>query len=226
MLKFLMNSLALGQMLMGPRDSLDGETDTETESIGFVGARRWNQLLHLMVRFNPEFDEKKYFSYGCNCQFFGDRPMSGPGGGPPMDPLDRTCREYRNCQKCTRMKFGDECRGEFVRYSERQDEQGNFKCGDEAGTCARAICECDLRFAKNHAEKKESYNEEIHSFYSPSNFDDRVYCPANRGKSNRVADRQCCGGNTKPFLLYDANVKSCCDGVVQDGQCEISQHRR
>ena len=67
--------------------------------------------------------------------------------------------------------------------------------------------------------QKESYNVENHSYYSPNNFDDRVYCPASRGQSSHVADRQCCGGETKPFLLYDANVKSCCDGVVQDGEC-------
>jgi len=29
MLKFLMSSLAFGQMLIGPRDALDGEPDTE-----------------------------------------------------------------------------------------------------------------------------------------------------------------------------------------------------
>ena len=70
-----------------------------------------------------------------------------------MDKLDRTCREYRNCQKCTRMQFGDDCRGEFVRYSETVDALGNYKCGDEPGTCARAICECDHRFAREHADK-------------------------------------------------------------------------
>lgn len=30
MIKFFINSLAVGQMLMGPRDSLDDEPDSET----------------------------------------------------------------------------------------------------------------------------------------------------------------------------------------------------
>ena len=45
--------------------------------------RRYNQLTDMMEHYNPDFDERKYWTYGCNCLILGDRPMSDPGHGPP-----------------------------------------------------------------------------------------------------------------------------------------------
>ena len=42
--------------------------------------------------------------------------MSDPGYGPPVDALDSVCKEYKDCVKCARMKHGDSCIGEFVKY--------------------------------------------------------------------------------------------------------------
>ena len=69
-----------------------------------------------MKHYNREFDEKKYWTYGCNCHVLGDRPMSDPGFGPPVDRLDSVCKQYKDCNKCAREKFGESCIGEIVQY--------------------------------------------------------------------------------------------------------------
>ena len=43
------------------------------------GSKRYSQLVSMMENYNPSFDEKKYWAYGCNCLVLGDRPMSDPG---------------------------------------------------------------------------------------------------------------------------------------------------
>ena len=34
-------------------------------------ARRYDQLLDMMKFASADFDERKYFAYGCNCMFLG-----------------------------------------------------------------------------------------------------------------------------------------------------------
>ena len=35
--------------------------------------------------------------------------MSKTGHGKPIDILDHFCKEYKDCQRCARKTFGDEC---------------------------------------------------------------------------------------------------------------------
>ena len=37
--------------------------------------------------------------------------------GRPVDALDNKCKNYKDCQKCVRERHGEECIGEFVRYT-------------------------------------------------------------------------------------------------------------
>jgi len=57
------------------------------------------------------FDDKQYWTYGCHCFLLGDRPLSDMGMGAPVDTLDRSCKKYKDCQKCVRQKHGDDCIG-------------------------------------------------------------------------------------------------------------------
>lgn len=59
------------------------------------------------------------------------------------------CKQYKECLKCARDEFGDMCIGEFVRYG-LNSRNGPPTCNDNAGTCGRALCECDKMFAQNH----------------------------------------------------------------------------
>ena len=81
------------------------------------GEKRYKQLVDMMEHYNPDFDERKYWSYGCNCLNLGDRAMSDPGYGKPVDALDTVCRKYKDCVKCAKLEFGEMCIGEFVKVS-------------------------------------------------------------------------------------------------------------
>ena len=58
-------------------------------ALGRGTGRRYSQLTRLMQFYNKEFDERKYWAYGCNCMMLGDRPLSQPGLGPAVDELDK-----------------------------------------------------------------------------------------------------------------------------------------
>lgn len=189
------------------------------------GDRRYFQLTDMMNHYNPSFDERKYWTYGCNCLILGDRPMSDPGHGRPVDALDTVCKAYKDCLKCARMTHGDTCIGEFVQYKYGY-RQGEVQCRDRANTCDRALCECDAQFAKAHNAVKDVFTNEYHMFWSTSEGypmwdpeNDNSQCP--RG-GNGPYTPECCGGNGTPFVLFNAEKKSCCsDGrVVNDvSQC-------
>ena len=49
--------------------------------------------------------------------FLADRPMSDPGYGLPIDPLDTACKTYRECIWCVNKQFeGGLCQPEIVAY--------------------------------------------------------------------------------------------------------------
>merc|ERR1712134_239927 len=114
-----------------------------------------------------KFDERKSWTYGCHCLMLGDRPMSDMGSGKPVDALDNKCKAYKDCQKCVRAKHGDECIGEFVRYTWRYaTKRSQFESKNAAGTCERELFECDLQFVKDTWSAKEAYNQDYHLFWS------------------------------------------------------------
>ena len=58
----------------------------------------------------------------------GDRPMSDPGLGAPVDELDTTCKRYKDCLKCAMAEFGQNCLPEFVRYGFRNTPANGPEC--------------------------------------------------------------------------------------------------
>merc|ERR1712147_266240 len=135
------------------------------------GSKRYSQLVSMMENYNPSFDEKKYWAYGCNCLVLGDRPMSDPGKGAPVDALDTTCKKYKDCLKRARMNHGDVCIGEFHQYGMRITKAGEVVCRDDAGSCNRALCECDAMFAREHVNSVASYTDDYNMFYSQTGWD-------------------------------------------------------
>ena len=88
-----------------------------TREIGPLHEERYSQLLEMFQFYNPKFDERKYLSYGCNCHVFGNRPMSDPGFGPPVDSLDQSCKAYKDCNKCVKIVHGDACEKSTYNYT-------------------------------------------------------------------------------------------------------------
>ena len=77
------------------------------------------------------------WGYGCHCVFLGDRPMSEMGHGHPVDELDRSCRSYKECQKCVREKQGETCIAELRKYKWNPVGTDAFST-ENAGTCERS----------------------------------------------------------------------------------------
>lgn len=182
---------------------------------GLQDTKRYSQLMAMMENYNPEFDDKKYWTYGCNCFMLGDRPMSDPGKGPAVDALDATCKRYKDCLKCARNNHGEACIGEFTKYGMRITKAGEAICRDDAGTCSRALCECDAMFAKEHVASVSDYQDKYHMFYGNAddwNADDQ--CVSGGGST----DPKCCGTADGPYFLYNSNnpnKKCCADGTVK-----------
>merc|ERR1712156_950783 len=122
------------------------------------GDRRYEDLENIAIKHwrknggtgkNGGFDEKKYWAYGCHCLMLGDRPMSEMGKGSPVDGLDNGCKAWKDCQKCVREEHGDQCIGEFVRYTWKYStKEQKFISRDDEGSCERELFECDVLMVK------------------------------------------------------------------------------
>ena len=81
--------------------------------------------------------------------------MTTRHNGAPVDELDQTCREYKNCLSCVAKEHGRSCMAESVDYSYGKTNGllgRSLTCLNAPG-CERSICECDKAFAEAHAAK-------------------------------------------------------------------------
>ena len=136
--------------------------------------------------------------------------MSDMGWGRPVDALDMVCKTYKNCQKCARERHGERCIGEFVAYKYGEKEGDKF-CKNAENTCDRALCECDLAFAKAHVSKIEHFNTDNHQFWSTQGWVPENKCQRGSGPYQP----ECCGVPTGPYVLYNALNQQCCAGTVE-----------
>ena len=122
----------------------------------------------------------------------GDRPLAEMGKGKPVDALDIACKAYKDCQRCARMKHGETCLGEFTKYKFGLNNN-DYQCKNSAGECSRDLCECDLAFAKAHAQVTNVYDVKYHAFWGPNNGFDK------EDESNCVC---------KLFIIFKSFLKS------------------
>merc|ERR1712198_835313 len=107
------------------------------------------------------------------------------------------------------------CIGEAKKYDFVQSGS-DYQCQDRAGSCKRDLCECDLAFAKAHAQVAHVYNQKYHAFYGPNggfDKDDESNCVSGDGPHEPL----CCQSNSKDtaFIWYNSLNKQCCaDGTV------------
>merc|ERR1711937_232525 len=199
-----------GNAVAGPRSGAGAAEDAD---------RRYDDLEQIANEYwrkqgmtgKNAFDDRKYWAYGCHCFLLGDRPMSEMGKGKPVDALDNKCKAYKDCQKCVREKHGDQCIGEFVRYTWRYaTKRSQFESADEAGSCERELFECDLQLVKDTFAQKDVFNKDYHGFWSTIGFDheDDSSCPS--GGSSPV-EHQCCGGVDAPWYWIGLNNNKCCN---------------
>ncbi|CBY24988.1 unnamed protein product [Oikopleura dioica] len=169
---------------------------------GMQQQRRYVDLLAITQHYNPGFDEREQWYYGCHCLMLGDRAMSTRGRGKPVDQLDNVCRQYKECIHCVKMEFGEMCIPEAIKYTWEVDEFGDTTPLNKPGTCKRAIYECDAKYARTLAETDalSVFNSDYHGFWSAIGWTADEECPG-RGSP---AQPECCGGHDKPYVLYNA----------------------
>ena len=188
------------------------------------GERRYTDLEAIANKYwnkqgltgEDEFDERKYWAYGCHCFMLGDRPMTEQGKGSPVDALDNKCKAYKDCQKCVRGgsdikggNKGDSCIGEGVRYTWKYSTKLNsFVSQNAAGSCERELFECDLQFVKDIYEVKDVFDNDFHAFWSETGFDHQLESSCPTGGSAPVS-HECCGGQDKPFYWINLNNQVC-----------------
>ena len=194
----------------GPRSGAVGvqDADRRYDDLEKMAKKYWNKQGQTGKN---RFDERKYWAYGCHCFILGDRPMSEMGHGRPVDALDNKCKAYKDCQKCVRDKHGDQCIGEFVRYSWRwNSKQADFQSTNAAGSCERELFECDVQFVKDTYAQKDVFNNDNHAFWSTTGFDreEDSSCPS--GGSTPVA-HECCGGIDGPWYWIGLTKNKCCN---------------
>jgi hypothetical protein len=187
--------------------SVNAQSDVEK---AIDDQKRYFQLTEMMEHYNSEFDERKYWAYGCNCIQTNDRPMSAMGHGKPTDALDAACQRYKECQKCARQEHGETCIGEFTKYKFNLSG-AHPVCKDQVDTCKRAICECDAMFAREHNIHKGEFSFKYHGFWAENNGYDQWVPEDKCERHGGPSVRECCGGNGNPFRLYNTNNQDCCE---------------
>lgn len=197
--------------------SLDAQGDANG---GIDLGRRYKDLKAIAVHYMPDFDERKYWAYGCNCLILGDRPMSDPGLGRPVDELDTVCKAYKDCQRCVAMKYGDQCIGEMVKYRWKKTgaDKKNVVCTDEPNTCKRSLCECDLKFGQDMPAHRHVFSDDYHLFWSTTGWNAEENCL--RGGQGPY-EPECCGAPDGPMRLFNGATKDCCadHSIKPEGTC-------
>lgn len=174
-----------------------------------LSGRRYDQFESMARMYDRRFDKRVITKYGCNCPHIGDRPLSDPGKGTPVDELDRVCLTFKQCTKCAKQRFGEDCISEFKRYVYAEDRNGFSRqatCLDEVGSCNRALCECDKMFAEMLSMvDKKSVNTAKYGFESEFVANEECKWDGNS------APLQCCWNGQSPYRLYNPDYRQCCD---------------
>jgi len=187
-----------------PSSDIDEREDRRYADLAEMSKKHWrkNDL-------GREWDERKFWGYGCHCFMVGDRPLSDMGFGIPVDDLDSACRQWKDCQMCVRKNHGEQCIGEFKKYTWKyKSKLSDFAILNGAGTCEREIGECDLKFVKDTFNNRNEYDEQYNYFYGGFDKNDRdENCPPSYGPP---VVHECCGGYESPWYWIGLNKNQCC----------------
>lgn len=109
----------------------------------------------------------KITNYGCFC--FNQNNFAD-GKGQAKDLIDQVCKNLHKCQTCiqmdTEMKLlkpmaGGTCdKISTYSYNLTTNDMGepDIECLNRSGTCKRALCECDKKFAADLANAYDTWN--------------------------------------------------------------------
>jgi len=182
---------------------------TEQDKSSLLAIRKLLQLklvvmgiLDLSVEEAQDFNFDRFCFYGCYCLPDKNVHDDSPGIGKPVDPIDNSCKELKQCYQCagkdTKEDTGDQCDQE-VSYSMQlvNDENGlkDVRCTNQEGSCRWRICQCDRNFAQKLRKQFRDgyYNAENRYNEVTGEGFDRNTCQAIQVPGEK---KQCCGSYT------------------------------
>lgn len=127
--------------------------------------RRFNTIVNMAFQtvttnFNRHDFEDRIKKYGCHC-FPGSNNDADPkrrhaaiGNGQAVDAIDSVCKTLSKCHKCVDIRFPGEIDvndGRYDPYGGNKKRLDNFDCSKNKNPARRALCECDVEFARNLA---------------------------------------------------------------------------
>lgn len=158
-------SLVKDSTTPAPRRLQHGARPVWKEDSGELGASKYSGLTRLAFHYNREFSATQHHAYGCNCMMLGDRPLAETTFGPPVDELDSTCKKLKECYKCVSAQFGQNCTPEKRNY-DFFIRDFDVLPGNRAGSCERALFECDHHYAKQLTSTISSFDMKFNFFVS------------------------------------------------------------
>ena len=187
-----------------PSSDIDEREDRRYADLAEMSKKHWRKQ-----GLGRDWDERKFWGYGCHCFMVGDRPMTQMGSGIPVDGLDSACHAWKDCQMCVRQNHGDQCIGEFKKYTWKyQGKKGKFAILSTPGSCERELGECDLKFVLDTFRNKDEYDEQYNYFYGGFDKNDKQdNCPPGLGGP---LVHECCGGYDSPWYWIGLNKNQCC----------------
>jgi len=143
----------------------------------------------------------RYCFYGCWCLPNGSSDL-GVGTGPPIDDIDRSCREFATCYNCLyNTEIGRGCNEKQPgRYTikGRMDpttKERYLMCMDPPGSCKRMRCECDRSLAEKLREHENQWNVQNHRRWGTPAFDAQKYCTLPSSGEGEVFGSYAADGN-------------------------------
>lgn len=144
--------------------------------------KRFLQLKYAIMFLQKTKSIGRYCFYGCWCLPNGASDL-GLGTGPPMDDIDRSCREFATCYNCLyNQEIGGACEEENPgRYvirgrTDPATKQKTLYCMNAPGTCQRNRCECDRALAMKLGDYQDQWRVDYHRRRGNPPFDAEAYC--------------------------------------------------
>lgn len=197
------------------RVKCDKTRSTPRPKIKYMTPARKFKQLKLVVLWLQKSDEfGRYCYYGCHCLPEGSHNLLGNGYGVPVDPIDRSCKNFFQCYDCAKIE-DPTCQGDKVKYKYRLLQhkltgKKSIECVNKEGTCQRNICECDKRWSEKLANFEDDFNPKFHKNRG-ADFDPRwIYnneCIRSPGKFGKPDE--CCG-DSYPDKMPLQKGKKCC----------------
>ncbi|CAG5104243.1 Oidioi.mRNA.OKI2018_I69.chr1.g1159.t1.cds [Oikopleura dioica] len=117
--------------------------------------RKFRQLKIIVLWLQAEQKFGRYCYYGCYCLPEGSHNIASGGYGRPVDNIDQSCFDFKQCYRCLVEEYDGEreCKGEEVGYRfdllTNDDGSKDVVCTNTPGSCRYNICQCDLQLARD-----------------------------------------------------------------------------